>query len=88
MNAHKRTTWTGLALRGGEWKALFSRYEKILGRRNGVALAICDMVDLGMVVKGPPLRRFRRLDKLVKAYYRRFFSAHVAESLPLGGIDG
>ena len=71
-----------------EWNRRYRLYHVAEIRRNGVALAICDMVDMGRTVKGPPLRRFRRLDKLVKAYYRRLFSAHVAESLPLGGIDG
>ena len=71
-----------------EWNSRYRRYHVAEIRRNGVALAICDMVDIGWPVKGKPLRRFRRLDKLTKAYRRELFPAHIAESSPLGGIDG
>lgn len=71
-----------------EWNSRYRRYHVAEIRRNGVALAICDMVDMGRTVKGPPLRRFRRLDKLTKAYRRELFPALVTESSPLGGIDG
>lgn len=96
MNAHKRFEqhvsphWTGLALRGEEWKAAFSRYEKILDRRNGCALGIADLCDLGRYpIQGKLLRRFRRLDRMTKAMYKRLYSHPLrAESPPLGGIDG
>ena len=90
MNAHKRTTWTGLALRGEEWNAMYSRYEKILGRRNGCALGIADLCDMGRYpICGKTLRRFRRLDRMTKAMHRRLYSHPLrAESPPLGGIDG
>lgn len=86
MNA---PTWTGLAVRGEERDRLYKRYESLLRRREGRALAICDLLDFGHPVKGKPLRRFRRLDRMVKACYRRLFSHPLrAETPPLGGIDG
>ena len=71
-----------------EWNRRYRLYHVAEIRRNGVALAICDMVDMGRVVKGPPLRRFRRLDKLVKAYYKGLYTERSPKAIPLGGIDG
>ena len=71
-----------------KWNRRYLRYQNAENRRISLALAICDMVGIGWPVKGQLLRRFRRLDRLVKAYRRELFPAHVAWSLPLGGIDG
>ena len=89
MNAHKRTTWTGLALRGEEWNAMYSRYQSIVNRYNGCALGIADLCDMGIYpICGKNLRRFRRLSRMANAIYQRLYSHPLrAESPPLGGID-
>lgn len=88
MNA--APAWTGIALRGDEWVRAYWRYQSIVDRRNGCALGICDLVDMGMYpVSGKSLRRFRRLDRMARAMYKRLYSHPLrAESPPLGGIDG
>lgn len=78
------------ALRGEEWDILHSRYLLTVARRDGRAQGLCDLADMGRYpLSGGSLRRFRRLDRLVRAMHRRLYSHPLrAESPPLGGIDG
>lgn len=78
------------ALRGEEWNAIYARYQSIENRRNGCALGIADLCEMGIYpICGKNLRRYRRLQRMAKAAYKRLHSRPLrAESPPLGGIDG
>lgn len=59
---------------------LVDRLERLERKRNGVALAICDLCDAKRYpIHGATLRRFRRLDRAVAAARRRLLAT------PLGG---
>jgi hypothetical protein len=61
----------------------YSRLQRLEIKRTGAALAICDLCDLGRYpIHGAALRRFRRLDRAVKASRERLFSHPLREVDP------
>lgn len=63
-----------MMIRGEYWERKYAQQLRITNKRNGCALGIADLCDLGKYpICGKNLRRFRRLDKMAKKLHRILF---------------